>query len=146
MRVDFFKFIEPYNEGIEQVLSKLIKGKSKEYVRQWRAKNVGQALLKDYKNQILSFDLSKILNTKTLKPVLPSIPSKYGGNEPLDLIISTSADIFREGADDVPLTGVDFGSDGTIAIHLNLHIDLRLKSSGKPIRHFYIPLEVKLKS
>ena len=28
---------------------------------------------------------------------------------------------------------------------MNLHIDLRLKNDGKAIRHFYIPVEIKLK-
>lgn len=99
-------------------------------------------------DKIARKDISWFLKTSVLKPVLPSIPSKYGSDLPLKMVLSMNTDIFKEGVPDAPLMGVDFGKDGTISIHLNLHIDLLVvdKSNiAKSIRHFYIPLEIKLK-
>ena len=49
------------------------------------------------------------MNTSKLKQVLPSIPGKYGSDQPLDLMLSLNPEIYSEGDVDAPMTGFDFG-------------------------------------
>ena len=63
---------------------------------------------------IRTVDISKFLNTNKLKTVLPSIPGKYGSNEPLDVMITMNPYIYREGDPDSPINGFQFFKNGTI--------------------------------
>ena len=89
-------------------------------------------------------DLDTVLNTDKLGTVLPTIPKKYGKNQPLDMVVTMNTGIFREGADSsTPLNGITIGKNGEIKLNMNFHVDLRLKSTKESIRHFYIPIELK---
>lgn len=101
--------------------------------------------LRGVREQIAKADASKFLNTDILGKVLPTISSKYGKGKALDFLFSLNTEIFSEGLTSSPLPGLSIGPNGDITVNLNVHVDLRLKGD-KPvsIRHFYIPLEVKL--
>ena len=60
-------------------------------------------------------------------------------------MITTNPDVFKEGVPNASPQGAHVYKEGDLTLQLNYHIDMRLADTGESIRHFYIPLEAKMK-
>jgi len=55
-------------------------------------------------------------------------------------------EVFVDGVPDAEPMGIYFDKNNQVRIVLNLHVDLRLDTSGESIRHIYTTLTVKGKA